>query len=112
MQERISRLQRRDRGYGSGTLHLINVEVRNTDMADFAFALERGHGRPSLFDFVVGVWPMDLIQVDDVSPKSPQAGLTFAANRVGFEIATDLPALVPDHTALGEYIWPLTNSSE
>jgi hypothetical protein len=69
---------------------------------DIALALERGHGRPALFDVLVRVGPVDLIEVDGIDLQPSQAGLAFPPDRLGLETVADLSALVPDHAALRE----------
>src|SRR5690242_9187163 len=47
---------------------------------------------------------MDLIQVDDIHPKSPKAIFRFLADRRSFQNRTQLPALIQTSHAFGEGI--------
>src|ERR1700685_2680996 len=109
MDERVARLKRLDGGNGLSPLHLGDVEIGHADVADLTLLLEFCHRGPALLNILLGDRPMDLVQVDGVDPESPQAGLTLAPDRVGFETVTDLSAFVPNHAAFGENVWPLAD---
>ena len=44
----------------------------------------RASVRPAFFDVSVGLWPMDLVKVDDIDLQAPQAGLNLTADRLAF----------------------------
>ncbi len=68
----IWRLERGDGSDGLGALHLGDAEVGDADPADFAFALEVGHGGPAFFDLVFGHGPVDLVEVDDIELEAAE----------------------------------------
>src|SRR5713226_7213103 len=89
------------------TLHLLDTEVRNADMAHFSLLLQCGEGTPALFNIGIRIGPVDLIQVDDVNAEPFQTSFDFTPQRGGFEIMAHFPMLIPHQGTLGEYIGPL-----
>jgi hypothetical protein len=50
---------------------------------------------------------VDLVEIDDIDPQSPQAVLDFSSDGVRLEAVDDVFLFVPEQTALGEYQGPL-----
>jgi hypothetical protein len=73
---------------------LADVEVRDADVAHEALSLQLGERLPRLLDVLVGVRPVDLVDVDDVELQARQAGLDLAPQRVSLEAVRDSAVLL------------------
>ena len=67
-------MQRRD---GAELVHLCRAEIADADGANFSRPVERGHGVRDLGDRRIGVRPMHLVEIDDVSLQAPQGLFCF-----------------------------------
>src|SRR5581483_10902057 len=84
-QNRIGRLKGRDGSDAQSTTHLLNIEVRYSEITHLAFFFEAGHLRPTFFYVGVGIRPVNLVEIDDINFESAQAGFTLPADRLGFQ---------------------------
>jgi len=83
---------------------LLDIEVRDADVANQTLVPELGKRAPSLLDVVVRDRPVDLVEVDRVDPQPLEAGMRLAHDRVPFE-AVDHPTVRPlQQRGLGEHI--------
>src|ERR1700733_4791700 len=98
----VRRLLRGDRRDLHDPLHLRDREVGDADPTNFSFALQISHDGPALFDVLVWLGPVNLVEVDGFNVQTAEAVFALAANlflRVG-----DLFFVVPDHGGLGENV--------
>ena len=91
--QRVRRLQRLDRRDLLDPPQLLDVEVRDADVADEAFLLQLGERRPALLDLLVGDRPVDLVEVDRVDSEPREAPLELAPQRVA--LAGSAPSFAP-----------------
>src|SRR5215203_989850 len=108
----VWRLQGLDRGDLPYALHLLDVEVRDPDVADLALLLELGHRLPALLDVLVRPWPVDLVEVYGLHLQPTEALLALALYGVLLEVVGDVATLVPYLGALGEDVGTLRNALE
>ncbi len=106
----VWRLERLDRGDLLYPFHLPDVEVRYTGVSDFAFFFEFGERFPSFLDVLVGVGPVDLVQVDDVRLEPPQAIFALPLDRVFLEYVAGITVLVPDQRTLRKHVGFLSDA--
>ena len=81
LDQRVLRLERL---HGRDLLdpsQLLDVEVRDADVADQSLLLELGERRPALLDVLIGDRPVDLVEVDRVDPQPLEAGVRLAQDR-------------------------------
>ena len=64
--------------------------VRNSDVPDLALLLQVNQRLPSLFNFVVGLRPVHLVQINAIGLQSPEAGFTLCENALTFQAAANL----------------------
>src|SRR5436190_20266972 len=112
MEQRISRLQRRKWGNRSCPVHLSDAEIGNADIADLPLLLQRGHCLPALFQLLVRLGPVHLVEIDRVHLKPPQASLAFASHGIGLEAVANMATLIPSHAAFGEYVGAVADTFE
>src|ERR1700727_1127686 len=94
---RLNRMQWRD---GTKKLHLGNTEVADADRTDLPRTIQIQHCLCGLFDGRLWVRPVNLVNVDDVGPQTPQRILDFLADARATSIAKDI-AVVPIQPNLG-----------
>ena len=75
--------------------------IRSFGWADLAFLPQLRHGGPALFDVLIRLRPMHLVEVD---AEPPRAGFALRPHRTGLEALADLTLLVSCAGALGEDI--------
>ena len=80
VQHGVGRLQAGDGRDLRDALHLTDVEVRDAQIADLAFALEVDHGLPAFFDLAFRVGPVDLIEVDGINAEALEASFAPLAD--------------------------------
>src|SRR5215218_10621196 len=76
--EVVRRLEGLDGCYLLRPLHLLDVEVRDPDVPGLALLFELRQSAPALLYVLLGVGPVDLVQVDDVGLQPPQTILALA----------------------------------
>src|SRR5882672_5411569 len=86
-------------------MHMLDIEVGDTDPADLSLLLELRHGRPAFFEFRRVVHgPMDLVEVNGFDAQPAQAVFTLAANRILLQHVTDFPVAIPTQPTFSEDI--------
>src|SRR5215212_6518586 len=103
----VGRLEALDGGYLPYPLHLGEVEVRDPDVADLALVLELGHCLPALLNVLVGVGPVDLVEIYDVGLQASEALFALTLHRVLLEDIRDIALVVPHERALSKDAGPL-----
>ena len=103
LEQRVWRLQRLDRRDRLRAAQLRDVEVRHADVAHEPLGLQLGERRPPLLDVLVGIGPVDLVDVDDVELEPREARLDLAADRVALEAVRDGAVLLVQRR-LGEHV--------
>jgi hypothetical protein len=105
-EQAVRRLQRVDRPDRLRAPQLVHAEVRDAGAANHALLPELAERRPALLDVLVGLGPVDLVEVNGVYPEPPQAPLELAPDRVALQAALHRPRLVPGALALREHVRP------
>src|SRR5215813_10790432 len=100
MDQRIWRLQCLYRGNPLDTAQLLNVKVRDTDMAHLPLFLQLCQRTPSLFNIGFRFRRVNLIEVDGLNTQTFQAGFDFSLDRGRFQASAHSPLIVPDITTL------------
>src|ERR1035438_4819340 len=102
MKQRIRRLQGSHWSNGLSPAQLLDIEVRNPNPANLAFALQVGERAPSLFQRGrIGIrGPVDLVEIDRIDRKAAEAVLHFAADRGGAQHFLHFTFCIPAQTAL------------
>jgi hypothetical protein len=75
-------LHRRDRDDTTRTLELVDRDVREPDVADLALAAELGERTKGLLEWDAPVGRMQLVEVDSLEPKAPEAAFTMLSDRL------------------------------
>ena len=87
--QRVLRLERLDRRDLLDPPQLLDVEVRDADVADELLVGELGEGRPALLDVLLGDRPVDLVEIDRLDAEPLEAGLCLAEDRIALEAVND-----------------------
>src|SRR5258708_5171700 len=107
MHQRIARLQRGDGSDGLCAIHLLDIEIGNSNPAHLSFTLQLRHRVPAFLKlFRVLDRPVDLVKVDSLNLKPAQTILAFPSDRGRCQGAMSLPLPIPAKAAFGKYVRP------
>ena len=107
IQHGIRRLQGSDGSDLRDALHLRDGKIRYADVSNLPFFFQLRQRLPAFLDFIFGIGPVDLVEIDDVQLQAAQARLQFVADGIALQAAMNLilglpEFLAPDHRALGK----------
>jgi hypothetical protein len=91
---------------------LADVEIGHADVPDEPLLLQLGQGRPALFDVLLGVRPVNLVQVDRVDTQPPQARLGLAQDGVPLQAVPHMAGAVVQQRGLREHLRALGQALE
>ena len=74
-QHGVWRLQAGDRRDLLPAFHLVHIEVRHTDPAHLALLAKAREQLPRRFDLVIGIGPVDLVEVNGLHAQPAQRGM-------------------------------------
>ena len=103
VQHAVGGLKRRHRMNGVQTFELGCIEVRDSGVADLALCDYIGDRRPGLFNSLIGLGPVNLVQIDHLDSEARKAGVHFLENRPGIQVWKDRLFIVPSPSALRGY---------
>src|SRR5580704_4824833 len=102
VQHGVGWLVRGDRSDLPDALHLFHAEVGDANPTNFTLLSQIGHHAPCLFDLLIRLRPMHLVEIDGLDRKPAKTVFYFAANLL--QAIAGLALLIPHQATFGEDI--------